>query len=39
MLEILNFIFQGFWVWLGTLLLISAITSAIVGFIAVIRGK
>jgi hypothetical protein len=35
MLDIFNFIFSSFWIWLGTVILIAAIATAI----ATVRGK
>lgn len=31
MLEILEFIFQGFWVWVGSFLMLALVCGAIVG--------
>lgn len=39
MLEILKFIFSSFWVWLGTLMLVSVIAGGVGGFIYNVRGK
>jgi len=39
MLEILQFIFSSFWVWLGTFLLIAVSGTALNWFAAGFRGK
>lgn len=39
MLEILQFIFSSFWIWLGTLLLVGAVAQGIGGFIRINIGR
>jgi ABC-type multidrug transport system permease subunit len=39
MLEILQFVFSSFWIWLGTVILIGALGNVIASFIALARGK
>lgn len=39
MLEILQFIFSGFWIWFGTVILIAAIGTSIATIILAIKGK
>ena len=39
MLEVMQFIFSSFWVWLGTIFLISAMTTVLAKFITLARGK
>lgn len=38
MLEVLQFIFSSFWVFLGTLILLSLAVKLILGTVAIIRG-
>lgn len=35
MLEILQFIFSDFWIWLGTVILLGVVAEAITGFIRI----
>jgi hypothetical protein len=39
MLEILKFIFSSFWIWLGTLMLVSVIAAGVGGLVVRVRGK
>lgn len=39
MLEVLTFIFSGFWTWLGTVILIGAIGSSASSIVRAIRGR
>ena len=39
MLEALQFIFSGFWVWLGSLLLLCAFGQAMAAVICALRGN
>lgn len=39
MIEILQFVFSSFWVWFGTLCLISAFGGAIASVLLAVRGK
>ena len=39
MIEILQFIFSGFWIWLGTMVLVAIFGSAFVGVIRAARGR
>jgi hypothetical protein len=39
MLEVLQFVLSGFWIWLGTMFLIGAIGSVVAGAIYAIRNK
>lgn len=39
MLEILQFIFSSFWIWLGTLLLLGVIVKGIIAVIAIMSGR
>lgn len=39
MIELLNFIFSGFWVWLGFLLLTSTIGAVFIATIHAVRGR
>ena len=36
MLEVLQFIFSSFWIWLGTLLLVMGVAEAFAGLLATI---
>lgn len=38
MIEILQFIFSSFWIWLGTVVLIAALGSAVAGIIGGMRS-
>lgn len=38
MLEVLQFIFSGFWVWLGTMILVAAFVSVVASIILAARG-
>ena len=38
MLEVLQFIFSDFWIWLGTVILLTALGSGMVGIILSVRG-
>lgn len=37
MLEVLQFVFSGFWVWLGTVILIATVAQGIASTIAALR--
>lgn len=37
MIEVLQFIFSSFWVWLGTVILVSAFANVLIAVVAVIR--
>lgn len=39
MLEILKFIFSGFWIWAGTVVLIGAIGASVGRIIYAMRGR
>lgn len=39
MLEILNFIFSSFWIWIGTVILIAVIGVTVNTIIVAFRGK
>lgn len=39
MLEVLQFIFSSFWIWLGTVILIGSVASAISAGVGAVRGK
>lgn len=39
MIEILQFIFSGFWIFIGSLLLIGAVLNGLANVILAIRGK
>jgi hypothetical protein len=39
MLEVLQFIFSGFWIWLGTVGLVCALGSALADIIQAARGE
>jgi hypothetical protein len=36
MVEVLQFIFSSFWIWMGSVILVSAITSAVVSVVGVL---
>lgn len=38
MLEILQFIFSSFWIWLGSLMMLATIATGIGGIIVKLRG-
>lgn len=38
MLDVLQFIFSGFWVWLGTVILLAAFGSGVASIILAVRG-
>lgn len=38
MMEVLHFIFSGFWVWLGSVVLLSVCGGLVVGVAAALRG-
>ena len=39
MLEVLYFIFSGFWIWAGSVVLVATLGTAIAGVILAVRGK
>lgn len=39
MIEILQFIFSGFWVWLGAVILIATFGTSIAAVILAVRGQ
>lgn len=39
MLEVLQFVFSSFWIWLGTVILIGAFGGAIARVVLGVRGK
>lgn len=39
MLEVLQFIFSGFWIWLGTAILIGTAGQSIAAVILALRGR
>lgn len=39
MLEVLQFVFSSFWVFLGTVILLSVLAKVIIGTIAIIAGR
>jgi hypothetical protein len=39
MLEVLQFVFSSFWVWLGTVVLVGVVTTSLASFIVVARGQ
>jgi hypothetical protein len=38
MLEVLQFIFSGFWIWLGTLMLVGTIGAAVARIVLAVWG-
>lgn len=38
MLEVLQFIFSGFWIWLGTVTLLGAFGSGVASILLAVRG-
>lgn len=38
MLELMQFIFQDFWHWIGTVILIYSVSAALFGVVVMLRG-